>query len=823
MRCRKTCVGMAVFLLAGALGGCGGGGGGGGRARNIDVHATGRVVLASIGGGTLDVYRVGDYASPLLTVPTSTGATLPEIGRFAFDLAAVPEDALFLLVARGGQAFDTNENGILDSASTPNRGAVHALASAAELQTGEVHLSAVTEAVYQRARFFLSARYADAYVLKTASSWASFVVQVNLAGSPLVDNDDALAFDPRVHRDDLFRRYDEYGPMVLALLAGAPVTETAFDLSQEALATIPRPLQLSAVEVVGDLAYLCTGQELDVFDVSEPTAPILRGRFTTAGVPRRARVLGALAYVAEQTQGLEIVDVSTPASPTLVGALAVSNDAEDLQVVGRLAYVAGGGDRKLHVVDVSNPAAPAVVSDFAAASVVNCVAVEGTHAYLGENLQVETVDVTDPASPNSNGVVSTAFGPRVAVRSSRLFVAASRELDVFDLSAPAAPRAVATIPMPAQNVADLVVAGSRALVAGGFTGVCVVDLADPAAPSLVGTIPTQAGAASIALHGKVLVVPQTNLGLTLLAAGTPPPSGVIASLPVAEECLTVDARGPRVYVTTSQPDRFLVIDSTDPLAPTVLGSIPLGGSLARDMVVQGDLAFVAEDSLHVYDVSDATAPVFLGHDSATRLLECIAPDGNLVFGGAFDGLSVLDVTTPALPAVVTSVPVPGFPSDVAFDGSAIVLCRGTPGIETFDATTPTNLVPRGSLDMNDAGGVALRPPFAFVADSSSSGTDDALRVVDYSDLAAPVVVRSVPVLSGAARLKLDSDLVYAGTGSDSVDLFDVTVPTAALYVGTIPVATAVRDLDVEGGFLFVAGGLPTGGLLVLRAAQVAVP
>ncbi len=117
------------------------------------------------------------------------------------------------------------------------------------------------------------------------------------------------------------------------------------------------------VAVVNGLAYLAAGNSLQIVDVSNPAAPVVRGSLAF-GYPIsvvEVKVQNNIAYLAGSAGGLITVDVSNPSSPKQLGILAPAGNssASTLGVVvnGTLAYVANylGG---LGVVDVSNPATP---------------------------------------------------------------------------------------------------------------------------------------------------------------------------------------------------------------------------------------------------------------------------------------------------------------------------------------------------------------------------------------------------------------------------------------------------------------------------------
>ena len=107
-----------ALVLTVVLAGCGGSGGGSEPVpvpEQTDVNAHGRVVAGGIGGSTLSVYRVGDYGAPVVTVTTSTGATLGEIGKFTFAIPNVPS-----VVEAGLPEFQaTAWNGLFAPKGTP--------------------------------------------------------------------------------------------------------------------------------------------------------------------------------------------------------------------------------------------------------------------------------------------------------------------------------------------------------------------------------------------------------------------------------------------------------------------------------------------------------------------------------------------------------------------------------------------------------------------------------------------------------------------------------------------------------------------------------
>jgi hypothetical protein len=320
------------------------------------------------------------------------------------------------------------------------------------------------------------------------------------------------------------------------------------------------------------------------------------------------------------------------------------------------------------------------------------------------------------------------------------------------------------------------------------------------------------------------VITEGNGGINTVGAGTPPPSGVVASVPLAFGVDSIDVVGNRLYAATTLPNDLRVLDVSNPLAPTVLGSVPLASNSAQDLVVQGNVAFLAEAAgLQVYDVSNPAAPAFLDGDTTNTGLLSLAVGPNVVYAGVGSKLAVYDVSTPSNTTFLTSLNVGGTALGLGFDGGAVVLAQSFSGIATFNATTPTAPTAAGTLALSQALGVALMPPRAFVTQFSGTGIDDRLAVVDYSVLNAPATPAHVSLPGSVHRVTLAGPHAYVSAFSSGVNVVDVSVPTAPVHVGSIPVPARVADLDVDGGFIYLAGSFTSGEILVLRAVQVVVP
>jgi hypothetical protein len=462
------------------------------------------------------------------------------------------------------------------------------------------------------------------------------------------------------------------------------------------------------IDEAGSLAVVTLGGGgLWTVDLEDPRNPRVAGSLDTAGASGVA-VRGNRVYVADGVGGLLVVDLTRAAAPAPLGSATLPGLlATDIVVAGTRAYVAGSNE--LVVFDVSNAAAPAVMGRVALSGAAFHVAVVGaTVAVVTKGPFedfLEIVDVASPAAPVLRTTLSLgppASAAGVSLTATHAFVGNTSDgLRAFSLTGPAGPTLRGTL-VDEFRGADIAVAGSRAVVAGTdrFEGVGVLKVLDaalPAAPEVLGTLTTGAAAA---FHGVALDASGTLAVATLGAGGVwtvdlsdPRHPTQAGSLDTTGDARGVVLSGTRAYVADG-PGGLAVIDVANPARPTLLGSVP--GLLARDVAVEGTMAYVAglTGYLFVVDASVAGAPALVGTRrlSGAALDVAVAGTRAAVVTAAPSGdmLDVVDVASPAAPAVQATLPLGpvGSAAGVALDGTRAHVASAGDGLVTFDLSAP---------------------------------------------------------------------------------------------------------------------------------------
>ena len=155
------------------------------------------------------------------------------------------------------------------------------------------------------------------------------------------------------------------------------------------------------IYVAGNYAYVVsdsTGDDIEVFDISDPTAPTKVGGAACASNANGIYVAGNYAYVVSDSTGddIEIFDISDPTAPTKVGGANCDDSALGVYVSGNYAYVLSyvAGD-DIEVFDISDPTAPTKVGGANCDDSALGVYVSGNYAYVASSSTGDDLEIFD--------------------------------------------------------------------------------------------------------------------------------------------------------------------------------------------------------------------------------------------------------------------------------------------------------------------------------------------------------------------------------------------------------------------------------------------
>jgi hypothetical protein len=586
-----------------------------------------------------------------------------------------------------------------------------------------------------------------------------------------------------------------------------------------------------SIEVRGDYAYIIVGSELVIKDISDPANPRRVGRIFMPNLIDNMYLSGQYAYLTVDNQGLKLINISNPTAPIEVGSYTTSLDNYDVVVVGNYAYLGTEywpgqlvlldvsnpsvpvevasftlrashievndhylyyihWSRGLVVLDISNPTTPVELGSTGPLGVPSGIVIEGSYVYvLGSDGGIAIIDVSDPAHPKRVGTIPTEYGVRnIAIIDDYAYVPVrpSNEeqhgLHIVDISNPTAPAEILIYDLPAPVY--IAASAPYLYITDAMNNLNVVDISNPQAPSTAsfGTGGTASYIQKIARIGQdhLYLYPDYDYG---------------------------DMR---------------VVDISNRATPIVINLVPNWGG---ELDVVGNYAYLASGSLRIFDISNPVTPTLLGsliittstplnvYDVAVRDSYAYLPDGGYCDReGCYDQrLWVVDVSDPVSPTIVSFHE--GMHGNAEIVGDYLYL-----GGEIMDLSDPVHPV-----------GVGWSPGQNIVAGNLlfyTTGT--AINIVDVSNSAAPKPLGSysTPTSESTGELAADGNRLYAATVSGgqyhklwkmvAIDITDPTMPIG-LGIYTMPRAGAIgigiSELAGAGDYVYTVG---TDGLFALR-------
>jgi hypothetical protein len=430
------------------------------------------------------------------------------------------------------------------------------------------------------------------------------------------------------------------------------------------------------------------------------------------------------------------------------------------------------------------------------------------------------VDVRDPAAPRVVSALELPRPDRIAqslwAYDQVMFIdgyvyvfTAQAGLAIVDVRQPSAPRLVQ--PFDQRTLTDKALrVGDRLYIARSDADLEVLDIRDPEHPTSIERIrfPNRGETSALAVAGQRLYVAAEEEAIVWLRPF--PPGGVVQSPDVPKHELRV-------------------VDVSDPLAPSVLGTVTTGvGEYAaargrRDTikVVGRHVVLLVKNDLMTVDVGDPTRPTVVGRlnlpGSPTRL-ELMGSLG--LVGDGSDHLLLVDLTNPDRPSIHGTAKLPNMAADWGIVQGLVYLISPPEG-ERYQQLKRSILY---LLRIDACGGVSpvAELPFDHVVGSitlSSAVLDqyiyfgtDSFHIFDVADPTAPRLVfqqsAAFGLFGGGVISARDDRLILRITGDNGcmVAIFDLSDRVQPTYIGLqyTSYATCSRDAVAAGGHVYIA-------------------
>lgn len=536
--------------------------------------------------------------------------------------------------------------------------------------------------------------------------------------------------------------------------------------------------------VVGGYSQALTGQQLTIWDVSNPDQISTVGQ--TAVLPYNIYEIslqGNYAYIAAGEAGVHVMDISNPYYLVEISSYASPAPARSVTLAGSYAYVAAGL-AGMRVLDISQPDRPVEVSFLDTLGEANEIAVSGNYAYIADGFAdydyrggLRIVDVSNPLTPQEAGFLHTwADVSRVELWGEYAFLVGYEpilglsEVQKINISNPHHPTTELVSPSEQPGDYDITVISNTIYLTGDTYGYWkILDVTD------LHTIRSVNGSGrinDISVTGDYAYVSNRCHGLQSMNVSTPH-----SPLPVGNDYKTI----PFIYDIAFDLNYTYLAGAECGMQTVDLGNLgsPIEisdystSSYFTDIEMEGHYAYLFENFfryLDIVNIDDPIVPVHLSYYEAPGSLVDVIPEQNELYIANSWGLDIVNISDPTDPTVtgrITSTLGAITGLDVQGDYAYLVGSYGS-GLRIIDIMDPVNPIEIGYL-AGDGEDVVVTEDFALIA-----AGENGLRLVDVSDPTQPVETAVYPPPGYAQSVLIHDNYLYVSGGEDGIFIFDIS-------------------------------------------------
>ncbi|MCB0343435.1 MAG: hypothetical protein H6626_04650 [Pseudobdellovibrionaceae bacterium] len=263
--------------------------------------------------------------------------------------------------------------------------------------------------------------------------------------------------------------------------------------------------------------------------------------------------------------------------------------------------------------------------------------------------------------------------------------------------------------------------------------------------------------------------------------GTPVNKGYIATNtgpgqidPSGNDILDIFVDNSTLFASTYSGG-LLVADASDPLTPTVLGTLNLSGE-TWSVAARGQYAYVGSSSagLYVIDISNPSAPTITNTLGGANLRH-IQIDGDTIIGASATELFVISISDPVNPAVLGSLTVPNISAYEIYstNGYLYGIDKVIKVLNTYDISDPGNITivhttSPGTYDYRSIDGFAEK---LFIG--TGSGTGGEVLTFDISDPAQPSPLTTTTLSNRSYEIHFSEGYVFSANNDGNMEIVEV--------------------------------------------------
>lgn len=490
----------------------------------------------------------------------------------------------------------------------------------------------------------------------------------------------------------------------------------------------------SVLTVDDHKAFVLSGNQLMILDLSEPTKPAKMSQISLTGnAPTDIYIKGGYAYVVESLGGLNIIDIRNPKNPVAIHVLPFESHTVGFKIRGDYGYLG------------------------------RIVSVQGADTEIGYTTSsvFEVIDLATAKVVGSLNIPTDIRGLDVSGSKAYIIGSYPYRLTPIDISSPTNPKIIAAEESisGSADFQDIVVSDKYAFIADGVSGLRIVDISHPEKPIHVKDVDLQGRAFDIHRSSNILYLGVEQKYLNFADVHDPQQPALafsesyVSSYPTASIVL----KDRKAYVKT---DEFSIYDVSQPSQPKKINQKP---APVDSIQVQGNYLYstIGEIGLLVYDLSNPVLPREVARSPFPKgIPRDLSVDGRWAVGISNNpySLSLFDIADPQKPIFKDSFTFEKYPDRVFVKDGYTYVTRGFQGVDIFK-------IKEGSFTLVKS----LPDPKRYahsvtVSDKKAFVVREGVEIYDVTDPQNPVFVRELQSQGETVRAAAENGYLYLADG-----------------------------------------------------------
>ncbi|MCP5103350.1 MAG: hypothetical protein GY950_08225 [bacterium] len=279
----------------------------------------------------------------------------------------------------------------------------------------------------------------------------------------------------------------------------------------------------------------------------------------------------------------------------------------------------------------------------------------------------------------------------VAVTGNYAYGVSRDGLTVIDISTPALPVQVGSYPEESDyydNYSDIEVKNNRAYIIGEDY-FYILDISNPATPLLWGSIELPGYGYSLSIDGNYAYIGTAYHGfIYIIDISGPAPPTTVVTYNAGYDVGSLHVQNSILYAAADE-DGVKILDVSTPTAPVEIGEIANNYNDAVYVHVSGNRLYVIgfTSGMIIYGISTPQSPVKLGEYSGN--FNGVHVDGSNAYLWRYSNLTILDISTPAAPALLSTYDYSGSSRKVITGNNRAYIADYNRGIKIMDISDPS--------------------------------------------------------------------------------------------------------------------------------------